>query len=338
MTVREIAQQAGVAASTVSLVLNNKPGVRRELREKITCMLLENGYTIRQDPPSPAAGGEIRFIRYLSATHCPERNEDFFAGVLGGTEQQASRLGHPLSLSSASPGQLGELLSSLEHQPNLLGVIFFASELTEEQVPLLLGFRKPLVAVDMPAHLEHHPINGVNTDNVGGIFSAMRYLYAHGHRSIGFLRAETELGGLNNRYMSYCNAMQAHGLAIQPEHVLRLDPQYDVATAQMQACLQGGPHLPTAWIAANDIIAAGAIRALQQAGFAVPEDVSVIGFDDGSICAFTSPPLTTMRINRARLGELAVDRLLALCRTPGDVVVKSTISVQLIERESVRPV
>ena len=160
----------------------------------------------------------------------------------------------------------------------------------------------------------------------------MQYLHARGHREIGFLRAETELGGLNNRYMSFCNAMQTHGLEINPGYMLRLDPQYDVATRQMQDFLQTGPQLPTAWIAANDIIAAGAIRALQQAGYRVPEDVSIIGFDDGAICTFTVPPLTTMRINRARLGELAVDRLLALCQSPDDVVVKSTISVQLIER------
>ena len=131
--------------------------------------------------------------------------------------------------------------------------------------------------------------------------------------------------------------MQTHGLEINPGYMLRLDPQYDVATQQMQDFLQTGPQLPTAWIAANDIIAAGAIRALQQAGYRVPEDVSIIGFDDGAICTFTVPPLTTMRINRARLGELAVDRLLALCQSPDDVVVKSTISVQLIERDSVLP-
>lgn len=337
MTIREIARQAGVAASTVSLVLNSKPGVRKEMREKITRMLLENGYTIRQSAPAAAAAGEIRFIRYLSATHCPERNEDFFAGVLGGTEQYASRLGHQLSLSSATPDQLGALLASLETQPGLLGVLFLGSELTEEQIPLLLDCKLPLVAVDLPAHLEHHPLDSINTDNVGGIFRAMQYLHARGHREIGFLRAETELGGLNNRYMSFCNAMQTHGLEINPGYMLRLDPQYDVATRQMQDFLQTGPQLPTAWIAANDIIAAGAIRALQQAGYRVPEDISIIGFDDGAICTFTVPPLTTMRINRARLGELAVDRLLALCQSPDDVVVKSTISVQLIERDSVLP-
>lgn len=336
MTVREIARQAGVAASTVSLVLNNKPGVRKEMREKITRMLLENGYTIRQSATASMMNGEIRFIRYLSATHCPERNEDFFTGVLSGTEQYASRLGYQLSLNSVSPSQLAELLGQLENNSHLLGVVFLASELTDEQIPPLLHFKKPLVAVDMPAHLEHYPLNGVNTDNVGGIFSAMQYLYAHGHRSVGFLRAETELGGLSNRYMSYCNAMQAHGLDVQPNHVLRLDPQYDVATEQMLRYLQTRPQMPTAWLAANDIIAAGALRALQQAGYHVPEEVSVIGFDDGSICTFTTPPLTTMRINRTRLGELAVDRLLALHKAPNDVVVKSTISVQLIERASVR--
>ena len=172
MTVREIARQVGVAASTVSLVLNNKPGVRRETREKIVKVLLQNGYSIRENTAKPVTQGEIRFIRYLSITHSRERNEDFFVGLLNGAEQRAHELGHKFSLTNASPSQLPDLLHALAEQPDLIGIVFLASELSDEQIPYLLQFPKPLVMMDMPLQLEHYSFNGINTDNSGGIFSA----------------------------------------------------------------------------------------------------------------------------------------------------------------------
>ena len=338
MTVREIAKHAGVAASTVSLVLNNKPGVRKETREKILALLLENGYTIRENAGKPLTHGEIKFIRYLAINHSRERNEDFFVGLLNGAEQRTHQLGYKFSLSSATPEQLPGLLQALETQSDLLGVVFLASELSDEQMPHLLAFSRPIVTLDMPLLLEHYPLNGINTDNSGGVFRALEHLYAQGHRSIGFLRAETEIGGLYSRYVAYRSRMQAFGLKVPEEHILRIDPRYEVAVGQMQAYLQDKPSLPTAFLAANDIIAAGCVRALQQAGYQVPGDVSIMGFDDGAMSTFVSPPLTTMRINRARSGELAVERLVALHTIPNDVVVKSTLAVSLIERESTQAI
>ena len=338
MTVREIAKQAGVAASTVSLVLNNKPGVRKETRERITTLLLNSGYRIRENHDNPLTHGEIKFIRYLSINHSRERNEDFFVGLLSGAEARSHQLGFKFSLSSVTPEQLPGLLSTLEGQDDLLGIIFLASELSDEQMPALLGCSRPIVTLDMPLPLEHYPLNGINTDNSGGIFSAIRHLYDLGHRSIGFLRGETEIGGLYARYLAYRQVMHALGLPIPEDQILRIDPRYEVAISQMDAYLQNHPALPTAFVAANDIIAAGWVRALQQAGYQVPGDVSIVGFDDGAMSTFISPPLTTMRINRARTGELAVERLVALNHVPHDVIVKSTLSVSLVERESTQPI
>ena len=333
MTIREIAKQNGVAASTVSLVLNNKPGVRKEVREKIIAVLKENGYSIRENAPKTAMRGEIKFIRYLSATHSRERNEDFFVGILNGAEYRAHQLGLHFGLNSMTAEQLPDMFKSLEAQPDLIGVIFLASEISDTQMIHL--FSRPIVTLDMPLQLEHYPLNIINMDNSGGIFNAVQNLYKMGHRSIGFLRGETEIGGLYARYVAFKNAMNMLGLEINPDHVLRIDPQYEIAVQQMGEHLQKLSKLPTAFVAANDIIASGCLRALQQAGIRVPEDVSIIGFDDGIMSTFLSPSLTTLRVNRARLGELAVERLTALNAVPDDVVIKSTISVLLVERESV---
>lgn len=336
MTVREIAKAVGVAPSTVSLVLNSKPGVRKDKRERIAALLRENGYEIRDNTAGVnSVKGEIKFIRYLAVNHSRERNEDFFVGLLNGAEIGARNLGYSLSLVSTTPSMLSSTLTSLEHQEDVVGAVLLASEMTGDQLPHIQFFTKPIVTLDMPLELDRWQINGINTDNYGGIDMAVKYLYDLGHRSIGFLKGETGIGGLDSRYQSFKSSMEDLGLTVNPEHVLNIDARYEVAIRQMTALLKSIKSLPTAFLAANDIIAAGCVRALCQVGYDVPKDVSVIGFDNGNMSTFISPPLTTVGINRQRMGELAVERVVELSKHPDDVVLKSVVSVSLIKRGSV---
>lgn len=338
MTIRKIAAQAGVAASTVSLVLNNKPGVKKETREKIEELLLEHGYSIRKKSETAFNDREIKFVRYFSPKFRSEYTEDFYSGMLMGAERRAHELGLRFGLSSVTLDQLPHTLRSIEKRSDLTGVLFLASELTEEPIPYLLNFSRPIVMIDMPYQLEHHPFNTINMDNYGGISTAVHHLYTMGHRRIGFLRSTFGTGGLLSRYVAFCQIMQALNLEVHPEHIVQLDPWYEVAKGQMAEYLKNQPSLPTAFVAANDALAAGGIYALQQSGVRVPEDVSVIGYDDGTASSFVFPPLTTLHVNRTRIGELAVERLLSLFTTPDDAVVKSTVSVSLVERESIRDI
>ena len=336
MTVREIAKTLQVAPSTVSLVLNGKPGVKKEKREKIAALLRESGYTIK-DTATPAPGNqEIKFIRYLAANHSRERSEDFFAGILSGAEMKAHALGYNFSFHSVAPEQFSSLLTSMERQPNLTGAILLACELTKDKLAALQSFSKPIVTLDMPAELDMCPVNGINTDNRGGIYMAVKTLYDLGHRSIGFLKGATDIGGFTARFRAYLDAMNLLGLPVTEEHILTIDARYEVAIRQMEGFIRTRSSLPTAFVAANDIIAAGCVRALCLRGYSVPGDISVIGFDNGNMSTFITPPLTTMGINRTRMGELAVERIVSLAQNPDDVIVKSILSVSLIERESVR--
>ena len=162
-------------------------------------------------------------------------------------------------------------------------------------------------------------------------------LYRQGHREIGFLRGEVEIGGMHGRYEGYCKAMQALGLTVNPSHVIRMDTIVEVAAKQMLSSLDGLDAMPTAFFACNDFIAAGAIRALLQVGYRVPEDISIIGFDDVQICSFVSPPLSTMRIDRSRMGELGVEHLLALRQANKDDRLRCLMAVTPILRASIAP-
>lgn len=334
MTIKEIARQAGVAASTVSLVLNDKPGVHPQTRARVAALLTENGYEIRKNNPQPLEHGEIKFVRYRAAGHKSERNEDFYVGLLNGAERSARHAGFSLSISNLDGARLPEMLTQLAAQKNLTGVILLASEMDAAQLGLLDGFPLPLVVIDSP--FQHISLNSVSMDNLSGAFQAVRHLYGLGHRRIGFLRGAVELGGLHCRYLGYQRAMSDLGLLVSPDWVIDIDLLFDQATEQMLRYLSGRRDLPTAFFAGNDIIAAGCVRAFLQAGYRVPEDVSVVGFDDGVMSTFVTPQLTTLRVGRRRMGEMAVERLLAVHR--GDrAIVKSTLGVRLIERASTAP-
>lgn len=330
MTIRKIAQQAGVAMSTVSLVLNNKPGVRRQTRERITALLLENGYVLRnQQPPGRQ---EIKFIRYQSPQHMQERNEDFFVGILNGAEKRARLSGYSLSVTNAAHEQFFPLLHQLEEDERIAGIILLGSELRAKDAAPLTRLTLPLVSVDN--RFQNLPINAITANNVDGSYDAVRYLYQLGHRKIGYLRGAFDIGGIPSREEGYRRAMKLLGLRIDPAHIIDIDLLFDTATEQMREHLKHTDNLPTAFFAANDIVAAGCERALQQAGYRVPEDISIVGFDDGAMSTFATPPLTTMRIDRMRMGEIAVSRLLDMISTQSHDVLKTELGVTLVERAS----
>lgn len=335
MTIREIAREAGVAPSTVSLVLNGKPGVRRETRAKVALLLTANGYAIRQNGASPIAQGEIKFVRYQSREHESERTEDFFAALLNGAEYRARRAGFTLSITNVESAHFPQFLDGLRQPQSAAGIVLLASELEAEMAVLLTESVVPLVCLEN--RFTHLPLNNIAIDNEAGAYEACCYLYDLGHRRIGFLRGAVDIGGVAKRYMGYRQAMDGLDLPVPAGSVVDIDLLFNKATEQMLAHLKRhAGDLPTAFLAGNDIIAAGCERALIQFGLRVPEDISIVGFDDGAMSTIVTPALTTMRVDRMRMGELAVERLLTMLQ--GDrSIVKANLGVTLVERASSGP-
>ncbi|NDL67805.1 LacI family DNA-binding transcriptional regulator [Anaerotalea alkaliphila] len=330
MTIKEIAEQTGFSLSTVSLVLNNKPGVREETRNRIARLLVENGYTLRTESQGPEQKGELTLLRYKAVGHKRERNEDFFVGLLNGAEPKARQLGYSLGLVQVDDGDLVQVLERLEAQDHVAGVLFLGTEFDTRRHPLLEGFSKPLVCLDN--RFENLPVNTVCADSLEGIHQALSHLKALGHREVGYLRGSVPIGGLADRQAGFSRAVEDLGLSLCPEHVVEVDLLFDAATQQMLAHLDRKPSLPTAFFADNDIIAAGCQRALQQRGYRVPEDVALVGFDDGSMSTVLTPALTTMRSDKPRLGEMAVERLVDMAENGRRDVVKSFLGVTLVKR------
>lgn len=331
MNVREIARAAAVSPATVSLVLNGKPGVKADTRQRVAQLLSENGYEIRQTGTSKQTV-RLMFLRYCGTRHEQfDPRYDFFVEIMNGIEYQAAEYGFQLSIANADAASLEAAIRSAAE--TFSGILLFGSELEQETAPLLEQSPCPLIAID--AHFPSCPIHCINIDNEGGIFQAVRYLQKLGHKKIGYLTSAAGNGAIPTRLHSFQSALTEYGLSYFPEYTFSLPPHLKLAAEQMEKILNGHPPLPTAFAAANDSLTLGAMQALQQSGRRIPEDISLVGFDDAYLTSMSSPPLTSVSVPKEMIGRTAVRQMKHLLDCPDDsTVYKIQLCTKLIERQS----
>ena len=171
-------------------------------------------------------------------------------------------------------------------------------------------------------------------NNADAVFEAVEYLYNLGHRKIGFLYNSIPSSNDNARRAAFESALRRLSLPFSEELICRVFPTMDGARESFGAALDGGLALPTAFLANNDSIALGAMRAMQERGIRVPEDISVIGFDGLPFSAMSDPPLTTVNVPCADIGRWVVDILHQQIRGRIRATSKILVSTQLHVRKS----
>lgn len=332
MTMREIAAMAGVSPATVSLVLNNRPGVNEKTRASVAELLAQHGYTVRQEQ-QPASKRNILFLRFRGSGHLFETVNDFYEKVFDGVDAAAKELGYSIHVTNVNLASLPKLLRQADPDETD-GIIFFASEFDPCHASIFENVRVPLVVVD--SRLTEHPINTITVESMCSVYQALRHLYDLGHRRIGFLTADESTGALPERQSAFYQCQKKLGLELRPQDILTLPIFVGAASQAFQKYLDSTSDLPTAFFAYNDIIAAGALKALTYSPIRVPKDLSIIGFDDSLVCTLLSPPLTTMRIPKQKMGMLAVRRLHELLHGDQTALV-SLVTSELIVRGTTAP-
>lgn len=332
MNIREIAKQAGVSPATVSLVLNNKPKVNKKTRARVAILLAENGYQIKETAETPNAGSSLLFLRYKSNVTRLESRDNFLVQIMDGVERQSNELGYALSFASADRNHLTMVLAEAVH--TYAGIIVFGTEMDNQDAELLCSASIPLCVTD--AHLPLYPLHTVSINNFGAIYEALRYLTQQGHSKIGYLHSTVQTGEIPDRNIAFHNAMRLLGLKTNPAFTYEIDPFLNTAYKQMFTALEQSPDLPTAFIADNDILALGAMQALKRRGIRIPDDVSLIGFDDSHMNNMADPPLTTIRVPKQTMGSTAVRHLHHMITVPSDKdIYKIQLDAKLLKRGSV---
>ncbi len=344
VTARDLAGMLGISTAAVSMALNGKPGVSSETRSKVLAAAAKLGYVTPKSRQSERqAKNIISFVIYAGIGVAEQTTFSTF--VMRGAESVAKSLGyrilvHYFYADQPWDEQIKRILA------DACGVILLGTDITEPQRDAFFQFyhlsNVPLVIVDN--FLFSAYVDCVGNDNTYGVKAAISYLIKCGHKMIGYLRSKQRIVNFNDRELGIKLSMSEHkALGLAPLQVLDVDISPDKAREDIVAWLTSGNVPAGAYFCENDMLAAAFIRSLKECGYRVPEDVSIMGFDDVQICEMIEPPITTMHAFKERLGKIAVELLNTRIES-GDTLqssresglLKVAHSLQLKERMSVR--
>jgi LacI family xylobiose transport system transcriptional regulator len=326
LTVATIGRLAGVSATTVSKVLNGHAGVAAETRRRVEAALREHGYR-RPQVTEPAAAVEVVFYGLEG---------DLATQIQDGVERVARQhdlaVGFTNALNPVSaPRSWSEQL--LARRP--LGVIAVHSRFTAEQHSQLAVSGIPLVALD-PMGEPSHATPSVGATNWSGGVTATRHLLELGHRRIALISGPLDFLCARARLEASRAALDTAGAPLD-EQLVRSGHFWFGDGLRYAEELLALPDRPTAIVCGNDLQALGVYEAARRAGLRIPQDVSVVGFDDISVARWCPPPLTTVRQPFAEMGEAAAHILLQLAagKTPAQTRVE--LATTLVVRDSTAP-
>ena len=217
--------------------------------------------------------------------------------------------------------------------PDTKGVILLGTELRQEDFAPFISFALPLVVLD--TYFEGIPKDCILINNVQGAFLATNYIISKRKKQPGYLRSSYSIGNFEERADGFYKAIRHNGMAPGGSIVHRLAPSVEGAYADMKALIVQGERLAECYFADNDLIAAGAMRALKEAGYRIPEDIGIVGFDNTAMCELLAPPLTTIHVPKQAMGQLAVERLLSVIGNKAAVNAKIAVATTLVKRSSI---
>ncbi|MBM6994317.1 LacI family DNA-binding transcriptional regulator [Paenibacillus sp. DXFW5] len=331
ITIYDIAQFTGFSPTTVSKVFNGYSDVSEKTRRKILDAADELGYVPNAHARSLTTKRSwmigVLFIEPSGAGIL----HPYFGGVIEGFKQVATSKGYDLMFISKDIG--GKRSGYLEHCKirGIDGVVVVLPDASDPYFQELLESKIPCVLLDQKSTVK----STVYSDNAEGVRKAVSYLHSIGHRKIAHIGGGPTFAG-EQRLNGYIQAMEELGLTINPQHVVQGSYDYTIESGSraMEELLKADER-PTAVFAAGDNLAVGAMMAMKRHGLRVPEDISLVGFDDIEMAKFLTPALTTVRQNTYVLGSRAADMLIYSIEG-GEDVQKGVIPVELVVRESCR--
>lgn len=330
-TIYDVAREAGVSDATVSRVFNNKTNVKAATRDRVLQAAAKLGYVVNVQARS-LAGGKSNTIGLL----VPGLDNGYIGEIIRGIDQELAHADYELMLYTTHRKGKNES-TYLRYAANGLvdGLLLVVPLLSPTFLNALGALNYPYVLID-----EVDPVGNsfsVDSTNWQGAYDATTYLIELGHRDIGFISGIPELNSTKERLKGYQEALQAHNLLIRPD--LIVDGDFVQASGFEQSLqLLNLEHRPTAIFAANDIMAFGVMEAIREQGLQIPNDISVIGFDDIPQASTTHPKLTTVRQPLEQMGRVGVQLLLEHLEDSERLPRSVTLATHLVVRDSCQPV
>ena len=330
LTLDEIAKKAGVSRTTASRVLNNRPNVREEVRQRVLAIIEETGYQ-----PNPAARSLAAQRSQIIGLVLPRRtdvlfSDPYFSFLLHGVAEGCNLHDYTLTLFLLqTEADEEKLYPKLSQQGLLDGLVFQVGSIGDSLITQLIDAHIPLVIAGRPAQSDN--VSYVDVDNTAGAYQAVMHLL-----QLGYTRVGTITGSLNttvglDRKLGYEKALKTRGFEIDESLIVAADFTEMGGYYAMRRMLN---NLPQAIFIASDIMAAGALRAIQEANLKVPHDIALVGFDDLPPAILSTPQLTTIRQPIRRFGRKAVEMLIDIIENGETVPQHVIFNTELVIRDS----
>ena len=327
VTMRKLSEITGFSPATISNALNGKDGVNPDTAKQIFQVAKELGY--HTEPQKK----KIYFATYQTNGLITD-DTPFFSTMLEGFQKECRQRGYEtiiIYLDKRSQDFKKKMRELLEDEDALVALV--GAELMEEDVPFFKEAKCRMLFFDYWD--EAFPHNAILINDVDSAKKAVSYLIDKGHREIGYLKGDFRIRPFCHRELGYREVLAENKIAYKEEFVVTLNATMEGAYKDMLSYLKKQPKLPSAYFADNDMIALGAMKAMKECGIKIPEDVSIVGFDDLPFCEVSVPRLTSIRVPKQEMGKMGAIWLLDIM---DKVEIKSHIDVstEFIERDSVK--
>ena len=308
---KDIARACNVSVASVSKALNGHQDISAATRERILAAAREMGYTANSAARALKTNRSYNLGILFWDLQKSGFMHEYFASMLNSFRSEAERCGYDITFISSSlgPDNTGFLQHARYRQVE--GVAVICADFLDPQVQELILSDLPVVTLD-------HAFNNrmaVLSDNMNGIESLVRFVYAKGHRRIAYIHGNAT-AVTENRLTGFYRACEELGVRIPPEHVLSCEYHDPTSCYEATGRLLSCPRLPSCVFFSDDYAALGGMNALREAGLRIPEDISVVGYDGIHLARAISPRLTTWHQNTEELGRVAASRLIEKIEHP----------------------
>jgi LacI family transcriptional regulator len=329
LTLDDIARISGVSRSTVSRVINTDPNVKERTRKRVQEVIQSLDFQPNMAARGLAVGSTKVIGLVIPVGVSSIFSDPYFSLVIQGVSSACNQLGYSIMLWLAEPQYERKTIRQITYNGLIDGVIVLAMLLDDPLIDRLSEGNRPFLTIGR--HPTNEKINYVDVDNRSGAFQGVSFAIRAGHRRVALIGGPRNTVSGQDRYQGYLDALQEYGLPLIPELVIEGD--YSDASGY-QAMKRLLPLHPDAVFAASDAMALAAIRAIQEAGLRVPEDIAIVGFDDIPLAATSKPPLTTVRQPIQRTGKIVAEMLIDMIEHPNPRPHRVVLPTELVIRSS----
>ncbi|MCL2604091.1 MAG: LacI family DNA-binding transcriptional regulator [Defluviitaleaceae bacterium] len=333
ITGKELANLLNLSEAAISMALRDKQGVSTQTRKRILEAAEKYGYDYTKTEKKRKPSRHITFIIYKRQGAIVSETP-FFSALFEGIETACAEFNYKLQITYIYKDDDMQKKIREINDSDSAGIILLGTEMQLDDFHVFdtMKLRIPFILLDV--NLDFTQYDSVLINNVQGAFEATNYLISKTKKQPGHLRSSYPIGNFNKRAEGFYKSVKMHGMSASKSIVHTLTPSVEGAFVDMMELLEQGEELAPCYFADNDLIAIGVMRALQKKGYRIPDDISIIGFDDLPMASYIEPSLTTVHVPVKYMGITAVKRLNEMINGDKHSPIKILVSTRIKKRRS----